>query len=43
MNGNLTISGSGTYTFNFAYVTGNVSIANSSAKVSFASLYVAGT
>ena len=43
MSGNLTISGSGTYTFNSVYVTGNVSIANSAAKVSFASLYVGGT
>ena len=42
VNGNLTISGSGTCTFNSVYVTGNVSIANSAAKVSFASLYVGG-
>ncbi len=34
---------SGTYTFNSVYVTGNVSIADSAAKVSFASLYVGGT
>ena len=42
VNGNLTISGSGTYTFDSVYVTGNVSV-SASATVSFASLWVGGT
>ncbi len=43
VNGNLTISGSGTYTFASVYVTGNVTISNVSAKVSFAALRVGGS
>ena len=43
VNGNLSITGSGTYTFNAVYVTGNVSISSSSAKFSFASLRVGGS
>ena len=41
VNGDLTISGSGTYTFNSVYVTGNVTISGSP-TFSFASLYVGG-
>ena len=43
VNGNLSITGSGTYTFAAVYVTGNVSISSSSAKFSFASLRVGGS
>ena len=43
VNGNLTISGSGAYTFASVYVTGNVTISNPSVKVSFASLRVGGS
>ena len=43
VNGNLSITGSGTYTFDAVYVTGNVSISSSSAKFSFASLRVGGS
>jgi hypothetical protein len=42
VNGNLTISGSGSYTFDSVYVTGNVTISGS-ATVSFGSLRVGGT
>jgi len=42
VKGNLTISGSGTYSFDSVYVTGNVTISGS-AKVDFASLYVGGS
>ena len=42
VDGNLTISGSGTYSFNSVYVTGNVSISDS-ATVTCASLRVGGT
>ena len=42
VNGDLAISGSGTYSFDSVYVTGNVSISGS-ATVSFGSLYVGGT
>ena len=41
VNGNLTISGSGTYSFDSVYVTGNVTISGSS-TFSFASLRVGG-
>jgi len=43
VNGSLTISGSGTYTFDSVYVTGNVTISTTSGKVSFASLHVGGS
>ena len=43
VNGNFSITGSGTFTFDSLYVTGNVSISSSSAKFSFASLRVGGS
>ena len=42
VNGDLTISGSGIYTFASVYVTGNVTISNASARFSFESLRVGG-
>ena len=43
VNGNLSISGSGTYTFASVYVTGNVSVSNATARFSCASLRVGGS
>ena len=43
VNGNFSITGSGTFTFDSLYVTGNVSISSPSAKFSFASLRVGGS
>ena len=43
VNGNLSISGSGIYTFKSLYVTGSMSISASNAKFSIGSLYVGGS
>ncbi|HJW76162.1 MAG TPA: FG-GAP-like repeat-containing protein [Thermoleophilia bacterium] len=43
IEGDLVISGSGTYTFASAYVTGNVAITGNQPRFSFGSLYVGGS